>query len=121
GENWLAVAFAASWPATLRRAGPELPGGSGSEHLYVRKSPLSFARDGTVRVPTVGIAGPVHLGLSRGLFADDLWLSGQPIGKTGGSISAHTDYMPHDSFVAEVALLIEGEERLRKHIPFHAG
>lgn len=121
GENWLAVAFAASGPATLQRAGPELLGGSSSEHLYVRKSALSFAGDGPVRVPTVGIAGPVHLEFSRGLFADDLWLSGQPIGETGGSISAHTEYTPHDTFVAEVGILIEGEERLRKHIPFHAG
>lgn len=122
GDNWIAVAFEASWLATVRRAGPELPHWNAPwERLYVRKSQMSFGWDWATRVPTVGIAGPVHLELGRGVFADDLWLVGHPIGEAGGSIAAHADYLPHESFEAEVALFLDGEEQVREYVAFHAG
>lgn len=122
GDNWIAIAFDASWPATLRRAGPELPHWNApGERLYVRKSAMSFGWDWAPRVPTVGIAGPVRLELSRGVFADDLWLSGQPVAETGGTITARAEYMPHESFEGEVALFLDGEEQVREHAVFHAG
>lgn len=122
GDNWLAVALEASWPATLRRAGPPLPHWNPpSERLYVRKSQMSFGWDWAARVPTVGIPGAVHLELGRACFADDLWVSGHPVGEAGGVLTASAEFLPLESFDAEVALLVDGEERLREHVSFHRG
>lgn len=122
GDNWIAVAFDASWPATVRRAGPPLPHWNPpAERLYVRKSQMSFGWDWARRVPTVGIAGGVRLELSRGVFSDDLWLQGQLVGESGGLLTAETEYTPHESFDAEIALFVDGEECLREHVTFHAG
>jgi beta-mannosidase len=122
GENWLSVAFEASWPGVIRRAGPPLPHWNPpGERLYVRKSQMSFGWDWAVRVPTVGIAGPVRLELARSLFSGDLWLTGHPVGEAGGVITASAEFLPHETFEAEVALLVDGEERLREHVRFHEG
>ena len=122
GDNWIAVAFEASWLAAVRRAGPELPHSTPpGERLYVRKSQMSFGWDWAARVPTVGIAGPVRLELSRGVYADDLCLTGQPVAETGGTITARAEYVPHESFEAEVALFLDGEEQVRERGMFHAG
>ena len=62
GVNRLALAFEASMPGTVRRAGPPLPFWNEPwERLYVRKSQMSYGWDWAARTPTVGPAGPVKL------------------------------------------------------------
>src|SRR6187397_753710 len=64
GTNRLALAFEASMPATVRRAGPPLPYWNEPwERLYVRKSQMSYGWDWAARTPTVGLAGPARLEL----------------------------------------------------------
>lgn len=122
GKNYVAIAFEASAPAMVRRAGEKLPYWNEPwERLYVRKSQMSFGWDWAPRLPTVGIPGSVRLELSSGAFSDDLWLVGEPVGDGGGHISARADYHPHDTFTAQVALSIDGECRVRENIDLHAG
>ncbi len=121
GENDLAVSFEASWPATVRRAGPARPHWNPpAERLYVRKSQMSFGWDWATRVPTVGIPGHVFLDVSRGAFAGDLWVRGQPAG-SGGHLVACLDYLPHETFDAEVELWVDGEEAVRERVALYAG
>ncbi len=122
GENRLAIAFEASWPGTVRRAGPELVHWNEPwERLYVRKSQMSFGWDWATRLPTVGIPGNVFLEVSGGVFASDLWACGQPTANHGGHITAATEYHPHETFSGSAELWIDGELRLRKDVSFHAG
>ena len=79
GQNRLAIAFEASMPATVRRAGPPLPFWNEPwERLYVRKSQMSYCWDWAARTPTVGLAGPARLELSRACFVDEFHAKARP-------------------------------------------
>jgi beta-mannosidase len=120
-ENHLAIAFEASWPGTVRRAGKELAHVNEPwERLYVRKSQMSFGWDEARRLPTVGVVGDVFLELGRGLFASDLWAFGQPLGEHGGLITVVAEYHPHDTFPAAAELWIDGHLCVREDVSFHA-
>ncbi len=122
GKNYVAIAFEASRPAMVRRAGEKLPFWNEPwERLYVRKSQMSFGWDWAPRLPTVGIPGGARLELGTGVFSDDVWLVGEPVGEGGGLISAKAEYHPHDTFSAKVELSIDGECRVRENVEFHAG
>ena len=109
GVNRLAIAFEASMPGTVRRAGPPLPYWNEPwERLYVRKSQMSYGWDWAARTPTVGVAGPARLELSRGLFADDLHAQARPHGDGSGLFGARLNVTPHVSESAEAELLLDG-------------
>ncbi|MES1188517.1 MAG: hypothetical protein ABUL60_32170, partial [Myxococcales bacterium] len=79
GVNRLAIAFEASMPGTVRRAGEPLPYWNEPwERLYVRKSQMSYGWDWAARTPTVGLAAPARLELGHGIFTDDLWVTARP-------------------------------------------
>ncbi len=109
GKNRLAIAFEASMPGTVRRAGEPLPYWNEPwERLYVRKSQMSYGWDWAARTPTVGLAGPVRLELSRGLFADDLQASARPQADGGGVFVAHLPVTAHAATSATAELLLDG-------------
>jgi beta-mannosidase len=109
GKNRLSIAFEASMPATVRRAGPPLPFWNEPwERLYVRKSQMSYGWDWAARTPTVGPAGPVRLELSNGIFADDLWVAARPHGDGSALFTASLDVMPHASTGVVAELLLDG-------------
>lgn len=110
GTNRLALAFEASMPATVRRAGPPLPYWNEPwERLYVRKSQMSFGWDWAARTPTVGIAAPARLELSRGLFASDFQVSARPSAQGSGTFRASLAVTPHQSASVTAELLLGGE------------
>jgi len=109
GTNRLALAFEASMPGTVRRAGEPLPYWNEPwERLYVRKSQMSYGWDWAARTPTVGPAGPVRLELSQGLFADDLQALARPHTDGSGLFIASVSLLPHVSQGAEAELLLDG-------------
>ena len=109
GKNRLAIAFEASMPATVRRAGPPLPFWNEPwERLYVRKSQMSYGWDWAARTPTVGPAGPVRLELSRGLFASDLHAWARPNGDGSATFSISLDVSGHEARDARLELLLDG-------------
>jgi beta-mannosidase len=109
GKNRLAIAFEASMPATVRRAGEPLPFWNEPwERLYVRKSQMSYGWDWAARTPTVGLAGPVRLELSRGLFAEDLHARARPEADGAGLFVAELRATPHETGNAEAELLLDG-------------
>jgi beta-mannosidase len=92
GENVLAIAFEAPMPATVRRAGPKLAYWNDPwERLYVRKSQMSFGWDWAARTPTVGVADPVRLEFSDGVWASDLYVVGRPLSGGKGAIRASVE------------------------------
>jgi beta-mannosidase len=110
GENRLALAFEASMPATVRRAGPPLPYWNEPwERLYVRKSQMSYGWDWAARTPTVGIAGPARLELSCGLFAGDLQVTARPNQDGSATFHASLPLSAHAARSALAELLIDGE------------
>ncbi len=109
GKNRLALAFEASMPGTVRRAGEPLPFWNEPwERLYVRKSQMSYGWDWAARTPTVGPAGPLRLELSRGLFADDLHARARPAADGAGVFSAELRVTAHETGPAEAQLLLDG-------------
>lgn len=109
GQNRLAVAFEASMPATVRRAGPPLPYWNEPwERLYVRKSQMSYGWDWAARTPTVGPSGPARLELSRGCFAGDPWLQARPLAGGSADFSARLSVLAHEDQEAECELLLDG-------------
>src|SRR3954470_22651772 len=75
GVNRLAIAFEASMPGTVRRAGAPLPYWNEPwERLYVRKSQMSYGWDWAARTPTVGIVDPIRIEFSEGVWVGDLRL-----------------------------------------------
>ena len=109
GVNRLAIAFEASMPGTVRRAGPPLPYWNEPwERLYVRKSQMSYGWDWAARTPTVGVAGPARLELSHGLFAEDLQALARPQADGAGRFVASLNVTPHVSESAEAELLLDG-------------
>lgn len=109
GKNRLAIAFEASMPATVRRAGAALPYWNEPwERLYVRKSQMSYGWDWAARTPTVGPAAPVRLELSRGLFAEDLHVVAHPQADGSALFRASLTFSSHAEQVAVAELLIEG-------------
>jgi beta-mannosidase len=109
GVNRLAIAFEASMPGTVRRAGPPLPYWNEPwERLYVRKSQMSYGWDWAARTPTVGVAGPARLELSQGLFAEDLRALARPQGDGSGVFEASLSVTPHVSGSVEAELLLDG-------------
>jgi beta-mannosidase len=109
GVNRLAIAFEASMPGTVRRAGPPLPYWNEPwERLYVRKSQMSYGWDWAARTPTVGLAGPARLELSQGLFAEDLRALARPHGDGSGVFEASLSVTPHVSGSVEAELLLDG-------------
>ncbi len=110
GLNRLALAFEASMPATVRRAGPPLPYWNEPwERLYVRKSQMSFGWDWAARTPTVGPAGPATLELSSGLFAGDLWTKGRPEADGSATFSAQLEVKATERVAGEAQLLLDGQ------------
>ncbi len=110
GVNRLALAFEASMPATVRRAGPPLPYWNEPwERLYVRKSQMSYGWDWAARTPTVGIAAPARLELSRGVFASDLRVSARPSADGSGTFHATLSLSPHADAAVTAELLLNGE------------
>ncbi|MBA3709487.1 MAG: hypothetical protein H0W83_11795 [Planctomycetes bacterium] len=92
GLNHIAIAFEASYPGTVRRAGPRLPFWNEPwERLYVRKSQMSFGWDWAARTPTVGIVDPIYLEFADGPWVGDLHLQGRPSGANAGTIHASID------------------------------
>lgn len=109
GVNRLAIAFEASMPGTVRRAGEPLPYWNEPwERLYVRKSQMSYGWDWAARTPTVGVAGPARLELSDGLFAEDLQALARPDGDGSGLFVARLSFTPLVSESAEAELLLDG-------------
>ena len=109
GKNRLAIAFEASMPATVRRAGEPLPYWNEPwERLYVRKSQMSYGWDWAARTPTVGPAAPLRLELSRGLFAEDLHAFARPGADGSGLFVANLRVTAHESASAEAELLLDG-------------
>jgi beta-mannosidase len=109
GKNRLAIAFEASMPATVRRAGPPLPFWNEPwERLYVRKSQMSYGWDWAARTPTVGLAAPARLELSRGLFATDLRATARPHDDGSATFSASLSVTPHEHQTASLELLLDG-------------
>jgi len=109
GKNRLAIAFEASMPATVRRAGPPLPYWNEPwERLYVRKSQMSFGWDWAARTPTVGVAGPARLELSAGLFADDLAVTARPAADDSARFTASLCVTAHASASAVAELRLDG-------------
>lgn len=122
GTNRLAIAFEASMPATVRRAGPPLPYWNEPwERLYVRKSQMSYGWDWAARTPTVGPAGPVRLELSRGCFAEDPWLTAQPEPDGAALFSASLSLSAVASLAGEAELLIDGVVVARSPFELVAG
>jgi beta-mannosidase len=110
GENLLAIAFEASMPATVRRAGPPLPYWNEPwERLYVRKSQMSYGWDWAARTPTVGVAAPARLELSHGLFAGDLHATARPSEDGSASFRAGIELLPHATRRATAELVLDGE------------
>lgn len=108
GVNRLALAFEASMPATVRRAGPPLPFWNEPwERLYVRKSQMSYGWDWAARTPTVGPAAPLRLELSDAVFAGDLWASGRPRQDGSASIRAELPLEVHADVDAQAELLLD--------------
>ncbi|MBA2480524.1 MAG: hypothetical protein H0V44_07665 [Planctomycetes bacterium] len=111
GANHLAIAFEASYPATVRRAGPRLPFWNEPwERLYVRKSQMSFGWDWAARTPTVGIVDPIFLEFADGPWVGDLHLQGKPGGDGSGTIHASVDLQPAASGAGQLdaELVIDG-------------
>lgn len=109
GENRLALAFEASMPATVRRAGAPLPYWNEPwERLYVRKSQMSYGWDWAARTPTVGVAGPARLELSRGLFASDLHVTARPNPDGSATFRASLALNAHRTGSAVAELLVDG-------------
>jgi beta-mannosidase len=109
GTNRLALAFEASMPATVRRAGLPLPYWNEPwERLYVRKSQMSYGWDWAARTPTVGPAGPLRLELSRGLFAEDLQALARPHADGSGLFVASLGITAHETENAEAELVLDG-------------
>lgn len=110
GTNRLAIAFEASMPATVRRAGPPLPFWNEPwERLYVRKSQMSYGWDWAARTPTVGPAGPVRLELSRGCFIEDPWITAQPELDGSALFSACLSATTATAIAGDAELLLDGE------------
>ena len=109
GVNRLTIAFEASMPGTVRRAGPPLPYWNEPwERLYVRKSQMSYGWDWAARTPTVGIAAPARLELSEGLFAGDLHAQARPQSDGSGLFVASLSVTPSISGAAVAELLLDG-------------
>jgi beta-mannosidase len=109
GKNRLALAFEASMPATVRRAGPPLPYWNEPwERLYVRKSQMSYGWDWAARTPTVGPTGPVELELSDGIFAGDLWATARPAADAAADFRAALEVRATTAVDARVELLLDG-------------
>lgn len=109
GTNRLTIAFEASMPGTVRRAGEPLPYWNEPwERLYVRKSQMSYGWDWAARTPTVGPAGPVRLELADGLFAEDLQAQARPEADGYGRFVATLSVTPQLSTAAEAELLLDG-------------
>ncbi|HEX2876241.1 MAG TPA: glycoside hydrolase family 2 protein [Polyangiaceae bacterium] len=110
GSNRLAIAFEASMPGTVRRAGPPLPYWNEPwERLYVRKSQMSYGWDWAARTPTVGIAAPARLDLSSGIFAGDLHALARPQSDGSGLFVASLSVTPSISGAAIAELLLDDE------------
>ncbi|RYZ02645.1 MAG: hypothetical protein EOO73_30770 [Myxococcales bacterium] len=110
GENRLALAFEASMPATVRRAGAPLPYWNEPwERLYVRKSQMSYGWDWAARTPTVGFAGPARLELSSGVFAADMQVTGRPNPDGSAAFHVRLPVTAHESTSARAELLLEGQ------------
>ncbi len=109
GANRLAIAFEASMPGTVRRAGPPLPYWNEPwERLYVRKSQMSYGWDWAARTPTVGIAGPARLELANGIFAGDLQALARPQSDGAGLFVASLSVTAHESVSVLAELLLDG-------------
>ncbi|HYJ11570.1 MAG TPA: hypothetical protein VEX18_21255, partial [Polyangiaceae bacterium] len=122
GQNRLAIAFEASMPATVRRAGPPLPYWNEPwERLYVRKSQMSYGWDWAARTPTVGLAAPARLELSRGCFAGDPWLRARPLPDGSADFSARLSVVAHEDQVAECELLLDGAIVQKAHVSLQRG
>jgi beta-mannosidase len=122
GTNRLAIAFEASMPATVRRAGPPLPFWNEPwERLYVRKSQMSYGWDWAARTPTVGPAGPVRLELSRGCLAEDPWFTARPEPDGSGLFSASLSATAHTALSGEAELLLDGAVVARSSFELAAG
>jgi beta-mannosidase len=122
GQNRLAIAFEASMPATVRRAGPPLPYWNEPwERLYVRKAQMSYGWDWAARTPTVGVSGPARLELSRGCFGGDPWLRARPLPDGSADFSARLSVIAHESQEAECQLLIDGAIVQHAHVRLQRG
>ena len=122
GVNRLAIAFEASLPGTVRRAGAPLPYWNEPwERLYVRKSQMSYGWDWAARTPTVGLAGPARLELSKGLFAEDLRVLARPHSDGSGLFQASLSVTPHVSEHVEAELLLDGVVVARSALELTSG
>lgn len=122
GKNRLALAFEASMPATVRRAGPPLPYWNEPwERLYSRKSQMSYGWDWAARTPTIGIAAPARLELSNGVFADDPHLRAYPQEDGSATFRASMSMTAHVTQAAEAELLLDGVAVARARVALVAG
>jgi beta-mannosidase len=109
GSNRLAIAFEASMPGTVRRAGPPLPFWNEPwERLYVRKSQMSYGWDWAARTPTVGPAGPVRLELARACFAEDLHVCARPQADGSAKFEVGLPLRALAALSGEAELVIDG-------------
>jgi beta-mannosidase len=109
GKNRLCIAFEASMPATVRRAGAPLPFWNEPwERLYVRKSQMSFGWDWAARTPTVGPAGPVRLELANGVFCEDLQAAARPNADGSATFTAKLGALGYENRSVTAELLLDG-------------
>ncbi|HEV8246835.1 MAG TPA: hypothetical protein VGP93_13750, partial [Polyangiaceae bacterium] len=107
GKNTLSIAFEAGMAGTVRRAGKKLPFWNEPwERLWVRKSQMSFGWDWASRTPTVGVAGPVLIEFSEGVWAGDLCARGiiEPDGSGTISVSLPLAALETQKLTAELVL-----------------
>lgn len=110
GANRLAIAFEASLPATVRRAGAPLPFWNEPwERLYVRKSQMSYGWDWAARTPTVGPAGSISLELSSGVAACDLSVMARPAENGSGHLCAVVELTCDRDLELQTELVVDGE------------
>jgi beta-mannosidase len=123
GDNVLVLSFEASWPATVRRAGPKLAYWNDPwERLYVRKSQMSYGWDWAARTPTVGICDPIRIEFADGVWASDLWVRGKPAADGSGTISVQLDVVSAGcSGELTAELTIDGAVVAAKPVGMQAG
>lgn len=81
GANVLAIAFEASWPGTVRRAGEKKPFWNEPwERMWIRRSQMAYGWDWASRTPITGVLDAIRLEFAEGVWAGDLQVQATPTG-----------------------------------------
>lgn len=128
GTNVLTVAFEASWPGTVRRAGERLPYWNDPwERMWIRRSQMAYGWDWASRTPLAGILAPIRLECSDGAWAGDLQLQACPVGsgpcpaRGPGRLQATLPLHATADLDATAELLLEGRVVATRPVRLAAG